>query len=195
MGVHDGRRGRVFAEFIHKTYPHVHRIADVAGGRGSVSFHLYQLGYAATIIDERDAQLPGRLQRVLRKQSVEQGRIVEIPRVVKKVQDVDLRSYDLIVALHPDEATEHVVRAGIEHGKDFAVVPCCVFPMDGVKRSREAWREYLISLSPDIMTARLPIDGANVVLYRRGAQKADGGIQTDRNRFVKGYLDGNFRAP
>jgi hypothetical protein len=167
MGVHDGRRFRVFAEFIHKTYPQVHRVADVAGGHGGVSFHLYRFGYAATIIDERDVHLPGRLKRVLRKESVKQGRIVEIPRLVKRVQDVDLGSYDLIVALHPDEATEHVVRAGIEHGKDFAVVPCCVFPLDGVRRSREEWREYLISLSPDIKTAQLPIDGANVVLYRR----------------------------
>ena len=166
MGVNDRRRFQAFADFIHQTYPHVHKIADVAGGRGGVSFHLYQLGYAATIIDKRDAHLPGQMQRKLRKQSVEQGRLVEIPRVVERVQQVDLRSFDLIVALHPDEATEHVIRAAIEHGKDFAVVPCCVFPMDGVKRNKEEWKEYLISLSPDIMTTSLPIQGDNVVLYR-----------------------------
>ena len=80
---------------------------------------------------------------------------------------MDLRAFDLIVALHPDEATEHVVRAAIALGKDFAVVPCCSFPIDGVRRSTESWREYLASLSSEIVTTRLPVDGANTVLYRR----------------------------
>lgn len=166
MGVNDKRRFRAFADFIHKTYPHVHTVADVAGGHGNVSYYLHELGYDATVIYDRDTHLPRRMHRALRKQSVKQGRLIEIPRVVSKVQHVDLRPFDLIVGLHPDEATEHAVRAAIKHDKDFAIVPCCVFPIDGVKRSREDWREYLISLSSDISTARLPIEGANIVVYR-----------------------------
>ena len=166
MSAHDGRRFRAFADFIHKTYPDVETIADVAGGRGKLSYHLHGLGYAATIIDCRARRLPGRMHRALRKQSVKQGRVVEIPRVVCKLQDTDLRPFDLIVGLHPDEATEHAVRAAIDLEKDFAIVPCCVFPIDGVKRNQERWRDYLTSLSTDIITTKLPIDGANVVLYR-----------------------------
>lgn len=166
MGVHDRRRFRAFADFIHKTYPHVKTIADVAGGHGNMAYYLHELGYDATIIDSRDAHLPRRMHRALRKQSVKQGRLIEIPKVVSKVQDIDLRPFELIVGLHPDDATEHAVRAAIRHGKDFAIVPCCVFPIDGVKRSRKNWREYLISLSPDISTARLPIEGDNTVVYR-----------------------------
>ena len=45
-------------------------------------------------------------------------------------------------------------------------MPCCVFPLDGVRRSQEEWRLYLASLSPDITTAHLAIDGENEVLYR-----------------------------
>ncbi len=167
MGVNDRRRFRAFADFIRRTFPDVETIADVAGGRGALSYHLHELGYDATIIDSRDTHLPQRMHRALRKQSVKQGRLIEIPRIVRTLQDVDLRPFDLIVGLHPDEATEHALRAAIELGRDFAIVPCCVFPIDGAKRSKGGWREYLTSLSTDITTARLPIDGANVVLYRK----------------------------
>lgn len=166
MGVHDRRRFRAFAEFIHTTYPNIGKVADVGGGRGDVSFFLHELGHDATIIDSRAARLPRWIKRSLRRESVKQGRLVELPRVVGKVQDTDLQAFDLIVGLHPDEATEHIVRTAIKYNKEFAVVPCCVFPIDGVKRSKENWRDYLISLSKDIVTTTLPIRGENLVLYR-----------------------------
>jgi hypothetical protein len=72
-----------------------------------------------------------------------------------------------VVALHPDQATERAVRAAIKGGKSFAVVPCCVFPVDGVRRSREEWLKHLSMLVPGIAEATLPMDGANVVLYWR----------------------------
>jgi|ETNmetMinimDraft_23_1059889.scaffolds.fasta_scaffold03299_3 hypothetical protein len=166
MGVNDTRRFPAFANFIHETYPHAKTVADVGGGHGNLSYYLRELGHDATIIDTHEAHLPRKLQRALRKQSVKQGRLIEIPRVVGKVQDVDLRPFDIIVGLHPDDATEHAVREAIKLGKDFAIVPCCVFPIDGVKRTQENWRDYLASLSTDICSAMLPIDGANIVLYR-----------------------------
>ena len=166
MGVNDRRRFRAFANFIHKTYPNARKIADVAGGHGNLSYYLCELGYDATIIDSRDAHLRRWIHRILRKRSIKQGTLVKIPRVISKVQDVDLRPFDLIVALHPDEATEHAVYAAIKHDKDFAIVPCCVFPIDGIKRSERDWCEHLASLSTDIMKTRLPIYGANIVLYR-----------------------------
>ncbi len=168
MGVNDRRRFRAFANFIHDTYPDVKTIADVAGGHGNVAYYLYEFGYDATIIDCRETRLPGKMHRALRKLSVKRRKLVEIPRLVERVQDVDLRRFDLIVGLHPDDATEHALRTALKYDKDFAIVPCCVFPIDGVKRSTADWLEYLASISPDIMRATLPIEGANVVLYRCG---------------------------
>lgn len=167
MGVNDKRRFPVFADFIRKTWPEARTVADVAGGRGKLSYYLREHGFDPSIIDRRDAHLPGWMRKTLRKQSVERGRLVEIPRIVGNVQDVDLRPFDVVVALHPDAATEHTVRAALELDKDFAVVPCCVFPMDGIRRSQEDWRGYLASLSADMQTATLPIGGDNLVLYRR----------------------------
>ena len=82
-------------------------------------------------------------------------------------------AFDLVVALHPDEATEPTLRAALSSGTDFAIVPCCVFPLDGVKRSRQAWVSYLASLAPDIQTTKLAISGANTVLWRKG-EKIEG---------------------
>ena len=166
MGVHDKRRFRAFAEFIRTTYPQIGKVADVAGGHGNLSFFLRELGYDATIIDSREIHLPRWMKRILRKESVKQGRLVEIPRAVGNVEDLDLQAFDLLVGLHPDEATEYILRTAIKYDKDFAIVPCCVFPIDRVKRSKEKWFEYLISFSKDIVTAALPIKGDNIVLYR-----------------------------
>jgi hypothetical protein len=166
MGVHDRRRFRAFADFIHNTFPGHPRIADVAGGRGDLSYHLHELGLDSTIVDNRPARPSPWIHRALRKKSRAQGKLTQLARLVAKVEDIDLHDYDLIVGLHPDEATEHIVLSAVKHGRAFAVVPCCVFPLDGVKRSRQDWQDYLASLAPGTKTATLPINGANVVLYR-----------------------------
>jgi hypothetical protein len=90
--------------------------------------------------------------------------------VVAPVEDTDLRPFDLVVALHPDAATEPAVRAAVAQEIDFAVVPCCVFPLDGIRRSRAAWFTHLASLAPRACVSALPIDGANVVLWRRAGE-------------------------
>lgn len=163
----DSRRCRAFAAFVDDTFPQAQRVVDIAGGRGQLSFWLHELGKEPTIIDPRETRLPGWLRRKLRKQSLYEGRLVQVQRLCKTVEEVDLSGFDLLVAMHPDEATEPALRQALDHDMDFAIVPCCVFPMDGVKRSREEWPLYLASLAPGIETAILPIDGANTVLWRR----------------------------
>ncbi|KAK9908082.1 hypothetical protein WJX75_002561 [Coccomyxa subellipsoidea] len=39
-----------------------------------------------------------------------------------------LQAASLVVGLHPDQATDSIVKFAVEHKKAFAVVPCCVFP-------------------------------------------------------------------
>ncbi|MFC1601159.1 methyltransferase [Candidatus Sumerlaeota bacterium] len=163
----DSHRHWELAKFVARTFPEATRVADVAGGHGVVAFFLRELGLASTTIDTRDTGLPRRMRRQLRKRSVAQGRLIEVPRIVADIRELDLSEFDLVVALHPDEATEPTVRAAVEQHKAFAIVPCCVFSLDGVKRSREGWVDYLASLAPGATTDTLPIDGANKVVWRR----------------------------
>jgi hypothetical protein len=171
----DGRRFQEFAMFIDRTFPAANRVMDVAGGHGDLAFWLHRLGKRPVVVDPRESRFSGRIRRALRKEAMRTGRLVQIERRCARVEDIDLREFDLIAALHPDEATEPAVRSAIAHGIDFAVVPCCVFPLDGVKRSQAEWLRYLASLAPGIAMTSLPIVGANVVLWKRshGSGPAD----------------------
>ena len=82
----------------------------------------------------------------------------------------------LVVGMHPDEATDAIVELSLQHGKPFAVVPCCVywrlFPhlktADGRQvRLPDELNEYLVGLAPEgeIRQAELGFPGRNVVLY------------------------------
>ena len=82
---------------------------------------------------------------------------------------------DVLVGMHPDQATEPVVDAAIALGKPFAVVPCCVFPelfparrtADGSPvRTYVEFVDYLVAKHPDAKLAYLPFKGRNRVVYR-----------------------------
>ena len=168
----DNRRCRAFAAFVEDTFPQAHCVADIAGGTGQLSFWLHELGKESTIVDPRETRLPSWLRRKLRKQSRSEGRLIEVPRLRASVEEADLDSFDLLVAMHPDEATEPALRQALDKDMDFAIVPCCVFPMDGVRRSQEEWPLYRASLAPGIETTTLPMTGANTVLWRRRGHAA-----------------------
>jgi hypothetical protein len=163
----DKQRFNVFAQFIQSTFPRAIDIADIAGGHGELSFWLHELGKRPVVIDPRDAVFPRWVRRRLRKRAMRTGAGVTIARMIASVEQVDLSRFDLLVALHPDEATEPALRAALHFGIDFAIVPCCVFAIDGVGRSRSEWVAYLASQAPGIQSGALPLDGANIVLWHK----------------------------
>ena len=177
----DPRRFEAFARFLRTIFPTATTVADVAGGHGELAFWLAEMGVRPTIIDPRPATFPRWVHRTLRKRAVRQGpggpgnpggKPVSIERLLAPVEDVDLRPFDLVAALHPDAATEPAVRAAVAQETDFAVVPCCVFPLDGIRRSRAAWLAHLASLAPGVRVSALPIEGANTVLWWRATPHA-----------------------
>lgn len=81
-----------------------------------------------------------------------------------------------LVGLHPDEATEPLVDLAIECNKDFAVVPCCVFPTQNPHRALkdgspviqlESFIKYLFEKSESIMNIDVldSIPGCNTILW------------------------------
>ena len=81
----------------------------------------------------------------------------------------------VVVGMHPDQATEHLVDFALDTGKAFAVVPCCVHskerpnrtaPDGAPVRSFQSFIAYLCDKSPLIQTAELPIPGRNVVVFQ-----------------------------
>ncbi len=82
----------------------------------------------------------------------------------------------LLIGMHPDEATVPIVQIAKKYNKNFAVVPCCVFPTKFPDRKLNNGDhvvdytqlvKYIEELSPGISTAFLNIEGRNRILYRK----------------------------
>ena len=63
------------------------------------------------------------------------------------------------------QATEPIIDTAIASRRPFAVVPCCVFPLDGSRMSFGEWVTYLASKHPNIQSTFLNFAGKNRVLY------------------------------
>ncbi len=169
----DRNRALEFADFLHTTFPRSRRIADIAGGHGELSFWLNEFGHESVVIEPRGSRLPRKVTRELRKRAIRTGVVTTIRRITAAIEDVDLAEFDLVAALHPDQATEPAIRAALTTGLDFAVVPCCVFPLDGSRYTREEWLDYLAALAPGIRRSELPITGARSVLWRQAEDRTE----------------------
>lgn len=172
----DKSRFMVFADFIARTFPNARAIADVGGGRGTLTMELTKRGLHSTVIDPRQPpHFPRRLRKQWRKEHLRTGRpIPRVDRVVAQIEEVDLAPFDLIVGLHPDEASELIVRMAAGCGKAFAVVPCCVMPLDEISRPIEEWIRYLAGLAPRSHIEPLPMEGRNLVVFREAVLLEEG---------------------
>ena len=98
--------------------------------------------------------------------------------VVSALDDV-LRRVSIVVAMHPDQATDAAVDFALERNLPFAVVPCCVYAKEFGKRrladgSRVTTHAHLVDHLvqkaglTDVRVAELPFPGKNVVVYGTG---------------------------
>jgi hypothetical protein len=104
----DPKRFEVLADYIAERYGNAVRyIADVAGGQGMLSRQLAKLNYEPEVVDPRGWVIRG---------------------VSSRPEEFDPRIadyYDLIVGLHPDEATRAVAEAALV--RPTILIPCCNF--------------------------------------------------------------------
>lgn len=126
----DAKRFQVIADFIAHNYTgRVNRIADVAGGQGMLSRILKKkYNFDCEVIDPRGWCLVG-----------VQNRLEEYRADIADY-------YDLIVALHPDEALKEVVLSALV--RPVIVIPCCNFwdnkkKLDGEEVLDEIEKFYL----------------------------------------------------
>lgn len=105
----DAARFEVVAAFIYERYGRsVQYIADVAGGRGMLCRILQKkYNYEYEIIDPRGWTLKG------------------VENRQTKLDPASASYYDLIVGLHPDEATRAVAEAALV--RPAVLIPCCNF--------------------------------------------------------------------
>ncbi|GAB5360071.1 hypothetical protein AAMO2058_000595900 [Amorphochlora amoebiformis] len=188
-------RGHLFYKFLEKTFkltrvPRPGCVIDVAGGQGQLAIEFWKRGIDAVVIDPR--QIQGNLHnrrtglRVRRSQvsrligakdilpihhiqSLFDAKLLENP-TFRKLWD----RATVVVGMHPDEATDDIVRLSLKHGKGFAVVPCCVFwktrkrylASGDIVKTYCQYCQWLSELHPDIRKQHLGFKGRDCVLYR-----------------------------
>eukprot|EP01129_Flabellula_baltica_P014438 TRINITY_DN6904_c0_g1_i1.p1 TRINITY_DN6904_c0_g1~~TRINITY_DN6904_c0_g1_i1.p1 ORF type:complete len:288 (-),score=45.84 TRINITY_DN6904_c0_g1_i1:26-805(-) len=166
-------------------------VIDIAGGAGALSIAM-QLSHRikCVIIDPRPYVIVDKQQRFYNLQMIPERNPHDTPpewpeqltiwfeddwfenEEYKALWD----SADLIVGLHPDQATERMVKFAYETRKPFAVVPCCVFSKlftnrylkDGRRvRHHHEFCEYLMETYPGVKQDTITtLRGRNKVLYK-----------------------------
>lgn len=145
----DRRRHLVFADFIAERWPDRNlRIADVAGGHGALQSKLWLRGYRNIVtFDKREKRWTERSHYRYQYFDVE-----------------DAREFDLLVGMHPDEASDVILCASLKFSIPCAIVPCCPRPtVWEYSGNRQGWIDHLQKKS-GARRERLEMKGANSVL-------------------------------
>lgn len=159
----DSSRFNVFANYIKANFKEARLIADVAGGKGALQIELRKLGYKVVTYDKRRSRVS---RNLCYKHAYFNSRIKD--------------HYDLLVGMHPDEATDIIVTEAIKRNIPFCIVPCCITPYatqyngDKNRTSRSAYTSWINHLKQIAEHAKyrtilydLPIKGKNIVLLGR----------------------------
>jgi hypothetical protein len=152
----DPRRFDLFAKLIAKHIPTSARIADVASGSGALQAALRQKGFRNVVSwDKRKRNAKTRAGYRYGYFNYENAP----------------RDYDAVVAMHPDEATDHVILYAVKHRIPAIVCPCCVKPSACAywgDHNEHPWVEHLRQLARkgrmEVTETMLPMSGRNRVL-------------------------------
>eukprot|EP00002_Diphylleia_rotans_P036489 TRINITY_DN8044_c0_g1_i1.p1 TRINITY_DN8044_c0_g1~~TRINITY_DN8044_c0_g1_i1.p1 ORF type:complete len:435 (-),score=89.26 TRINITY_DN8044_c0_g1_i1:47-1351(-) len=179
------KRAVVFCEWLLQTYGLDYLnsgsgVIDVAGGRGDVTFELYNKhGIKCTLIDPR----PMRLRKQHFKHIKLSGSGDLAPQIMDILDDNLLENTQhrelfekcsILVGMHPDQATEPITDAAVRFGKPFAILPCCVFAKEFPHRRLPCGKQvvlydefvdYLCLKDTNVRRLFLDFIGRNQVLY------------------------------
>lgn len=163
----DPARFDVFARFIARLVPPAERmtmrVADVAAGKGGLSWALLRHGFRRITPFEPHPRAG--------------GQVLRLGIAVRDFEPDDARHFDLVVGMHPDQATDAILAGAAAHGALAVVSPCCVKPkvwpyggdLGWQRASHEEWQEHLVAQSAArglaLQQGRLPMTGANAVLW------------------------------
>lgn len=156
----DSHRFDLFGKLIAENLDPEISIADVAGGKGYLQASLRQRGFKK--IETWDKRL---------------ATARKVHRNGYRFGYFDYKTapkYDAVVAMHPDEGTDHCIMYAGLHRVPAIICPCCVKP-SAVQfwetRKYNAWLDHLIKLAEQqnltIQQKRLSMNGRNDVLILR----------------------------
>ncbi len=149
MGAQD--RNVVFAKFVKSHFPKAESCLVIADGKGELAT-LLSSKYKIRVIENKPRQKFWRKKVQYTKGWFDRNHQIE---------------EDIVVGMHPDEATAEIIVGAEANGKKWAIVPCCIKGLDahGVNGFRN-WVKKLKSLSKgEVIESTLPFNGKNTVLW------------------------------
>ena len=155
----DTKRFDAYAKYLSKNFPKQCTVADVAGGKGYLQTALRGIGFENVVtFDKRK----GRKDRPkMRYQYRYFGSEVK-------------ENFDLLVGLHPDEATDVIITEAWKRKIAFSIVPCCVMPKTRTywgAHNYSDWIKHLRTMAEGygfrVSEAMLPISGRNIIITGR----------------------------
>lgn len=160
----DSKRFQTFATAISRVFPpHKYKkVADIAGGKGLLQQALHKIGYDVTTYDKRHDHIKS--NTIKYKYGYFDSRIKD--------------HFDMLVGMHPDEATDIIIHEAIVRNVPFCVVPCCVLPTvteyhgNNDRSDMGAYRSWIAHLKRyatkngyTVQETLLPIHGKNIALF------------------------------
>lgn len=155
----DSRRFDLFADLVAKRFSRAKglRVADVAGGTGGLQVALRARGFGDVVTFDR-CRASDRARGVV--------------AYVNGWFDHRLEaSFDLVVGMHPDEGSDHLVRYALRNRVPFVLCPCCVKPSAvpfAGPRDFRTWARHLGRMASAggfaVESALLPMRGMSEVL-------------------------------
>lgn len=149
----DPNRHKVFANFVSRQFPKAKSVLVVADGKGELARILANKGLKIRVI-ENSPRFEGKPHQNIKYQK---GFFTAHTTI----------SEDVIIGMHPDEATGEIVGAAVRQGKPFAVVPCCV-------KGRLSWKAHSYSEWLKVLKSEgggrettLSFSGKNIVIWRK----------------------------
>lgn len=156
----DSRRFHVFGALIARNLDPAMRIADVAAGKGYLRANLHERGF-------RHVESWDRRPREAKQRSGYRYAWFDFRTAPHE--------YDAVVAMHPDEGTDHaILYAGIRRVPAI-ICPCCArgsaVSYWGARGDYAEWMKHLVALAQthqlDVTHTALPMTGRNEVLILR----------------------------
>ncbi len=157
----DSRRFDLFAKCVQRNFPpgQFGSVADIAGGKGYLQLALRECGYPkVTTFDRRKRRIRSRgcqYRHQLFDEHIEE-------------------EFDLLVAMHPDEATDVTIVEAAKRRVPFVICPCCVRPSAIVYWGNYKYHLWVAHLKREarklgfrITETVLPMNGKSLVLIGR----------------------------
>ncbi len=161
----DSKRNEVFVKFLTNKYP-VHKFRNVlciADGNFELTYLLSRIGYNVESWEPKPRRESyydkvKHTCKITRKTFNHDSKVSKIP--------------DIIVGMHPDEATVEIILFANKYNISFVIVPCCVKGevryICNVGNKYKNWINRLKQIAGNCEHEFLNISGKNAIVYREG---------------------------